>query len=129
MGNYQIGTLVSSLQTLTSLGLPDPYPATFIHATEKYVDGQGRPQADGFAQAEWHFDILSDEQFGDLMLFSGEARQIAIVTRTDVGEDYAAQFATFSGYMVRPSPEDYEIEMGYWYRNVTFKFVSLVEET
>lgn len=117
------------METLDDLGLPDPYPASFIHATEKYVDGQAQPQADGYAQAIWRFDILSIDQWGTLFDgLSGESLETRIRTREDLGTGtYASQFGTYDCYMVRPDPESYDIEMGYWYRNVEVYFVALEE--
>jgi len=129
---YQIGTTLLTIAPLDELGLPPaPYPATFIEATEKYVDGTGRPRSDGFATAQWHFDILTLAQWHTLVSPFGanEGRQIYIRTRRDRSSDgsYAGQFATYTGYMRKPEPDDYDIAMGYFYREVTIVFENLQE--
>ena len=125
---YKLGTTYVGMQTLDALGLPDPFPASFIHATEVYADGVGQPQADGFARAVWRFDILSVTQWGTLLdYFSGQSAEVYIRTRRDVAPlgSYASQFEVFTGFMVRPDVDSYELEMGYWYRNIEIYFEAL----
>lgn len=129
---YAFAATHATLATLESMGLPDPFPATFDPYAVRYEDGKGQPQGDGFASAEWHFDILSHEQFHLLTTFIGdhESKAVYVVTRTEqsiVHDSYAGSFKEFTGYMVKPSPADYSIEMRYFYRDVTVRLTMLVE--
>lgn len=131
ISNFAIGPNHSSLAVLTVRGLPNPHPVTYKPFNQTYFDGTGRPKGDGFASVSWSFDVLTQVQLqyfiGLLNPDFGDA--VNIVTRTDYGADYDAQFAEFAGFVERPVfGRDYEVSMGrQLYQNVKFNFVNLIE--
>ena len=126
ISKYQLGSTHLTLQTLDQLGLPNPFPTTFTMFTETYVDGAGRPGGDGFAEATWHFDVLTSAQFATLVAYLGglASGPVNIVTRVDgLYADYDDQFTEWHGYIGLP---DFEQSLGRrYYQDVTFRFTSL----
>lgn len=130
--SYEIGKPPLALQSLDTLGLPNPHPVTFKPYAAVYVDGTGTPRGEGYASATWHFDALTHDQLQELLDLIGDkpGDDVGITTRTDRGVDYAATFKTFGGMMHRPVfGTEYEIEMGrIVYSDITIEFTMLIEE-
>ena len=121
--SYAIGTTNPPTE-LATLGVPNPYPATFAPFTRSIgMNGQGAQVTTGFPVAAWRWDWLLFSEFQELLdLFSG-ANSLAcyIYTRTDDGT-----FACYSCVAWRPTSQTMQ---GGRRGNVEMQFKMLTEVT
>lgn len=114
-----------------ALGEVDPTTAVIVDPQPKsggitdgveHVAGDGSTYIDGYLQAEWHYTLLTPEQYSSLLttfdLVSNTSRTVTLVMPRN--QDRAEE--QYYGRVKRPQhPSEGEFVFGYW-RNVVFKF-------
>jgi hypothetical protein len=116
---YEIGTVLGSCATLTSLSIVNPesnftdYPDTI-----KLADGTIRGK--GFPLASWHFGYLSSAQYDALRAFCAPASAAACIATMNNDRD----FIRYDCVMLMP--DTFVVRAGR-YVDVTVEFSHLVE--
>ena len=121
--DVKIGTFaggVGGLVTLASLDLPSPL-MDFLEASQEDVMGDATIEANGWTEAEWHFDYLTLAQYNSLAAYkTGKTTQVYIRT-----QETANGFGNFLCNMVWPERER-------WSNNCVLdfniRFIFLVEQ-
>lgn len=121
--DVKIGTFaggVGGLVTLASLDLPSPL-MDFLEASQEDVVGDATIEANGWAEAEWHYDYLTAAQYAALAAYkTAKTTQLYIRTRKN-----ANAYGSFLANMVWPERER-------WSNNCVLdfniRFIFLVEQ-
>lgn len=118
IGTFAGGT--GGMVTFQSLGLPSPL-MDFLEASQEDVMGDATVEANGWSEAEWHYDYLTAAQYTDLAAYkTDKTTQVYIRTRKD-----ANTYGTFLANMIWPERER-------WSNNCVLdfnvRFIFLVEQ-
>lgn len=100
MADYKIGTTLSGMTNIESLGVP--VPRSRFQAGERVALANGGVRELGWGRAEWEFPILTMTQRNALRNYcpSGSA---AVYIRTMTNED---AYANYQAMMIWPEEED-----------------------
>ena len=118
IGNFAGG--VGGLVTLASLDLPAPL-MDFLEASQEDVMGDATIEANGWTEAEWHYDYLTAAQYSALAAYkTGKTTQVYIRTRKN-----ANAYGSFLANMVWPERERWSSNC---VLDFNIRFIFLVEQ-
>jgi hypothetical protein len=81
--NYQIGTSPTTLLKLRDLSVPPPDQVIFRPAATYYVRADFKRVGDGFASADWIWDVLDLSSMYKLLSFLNGEDSVALYVVTD----------------------------------------------
>lgn len=114
----QIGLSVGTLQSMATLGVPDPQP-TPVHYSEYVIRGDGAPIGVGWKQCEWRWAYIEVDEVRALQTYCpGVSAQVYIKT---VGR--SAGMEVYLSRMVWPQVEPAEV--GDCYEDFVIEFWGL----
>jgi hypothetical protein len=122
---YELGLSVGTRTNVESLISSPPSPESELpHYPVYRVEGTGDEEADGFLQASWHFDYLSQEDFNTMEGYiTGQSSVVHIKTKLRDGT-----YVCFQCFMHRPKLyQEAKRIMGGW-RDVVFRFTHMALE-
>lgn len=112
---------LANIEEAGLIGLP-PHPWTFRAGSVRYVAGNGFTYYDGYGQASWHFDFITNDGWENLMALFEDTESVFVTVRTKIND---GTYETFLGIMHRPLIGD-EVERGVggWF-NIDLRFTHL----
>lgn len=129
--DLRIGTSVAALQYLRHIGVPEPDSWAYRPYSVQRVAGTGQLKGYGYPNAEWSWEVLSQEQLNVLLAFFSAATdasvQVYISTYTEDGRSRTT--TDYTAYMQRPVDGEgkaiYPRGGGNIWQNVTISFTHL----
>lgn len=122
---YELGLTVGGRQNVEDLISSPPSPDSELPHYETFrVEGTGDEVEDGFLQATWHFDFLSQADLNVMEGYiTGQSSVVHIQTKLRGGT-----YACYQCFMHLPKlPREAGRVMGGW-RNVVFRFTHMTSE-